>query len=147
MWPNRMVQQQVEQSKAFHWFCCSSGMHFLYDSPAICIHPPGEREVIIWLTRNILVLVSLGSACDTLAFFGNNTAVFKSTQMLDDRSQDKTLVSVQCWCNWWDGLIVMRWKGSRSLLPFVSVGNAVLHPGFEPAPINMMQKHPQTFLL
>lgn len=58
-----------------------------------------------------------------------------------------TLVSVPCWCNWWDGLMVMRWKGSRSLLPFVSVGNAVLHPGFDPAPINMMQNHPQTFLL
>lgn len=68
-------------------------------------------------------------------FFGNNTAVFKSTQMLGDRSQDQTLASVQCWYNWWDGLMVLRWKGSRSLLPFVSVGNAVLHPGFDPAPI------------
>jgi len=43
--------------------------------------------------------------------------------------------------------MVTRWKSSRSLLPFVSVGNAVFHPGFSPAPISMTQKHPQTFLL
>lgn len=46
------------------------GCNFLYDSPAICIHPPGEREVII-------------AACDSPGFFGNDTAVFKFTQMLD----------------------------------------------------------------
>lgn len=136
MWPNRMFQQQVEQSKAFHWFCCSSGKHFFYDSPANCIHPPGEREGII-------------PAWDSLALFGNNTAVFKATQMLDDKRQNETSGSVQCWCNWWGGLLVMRWKGSRSLLPFVSVGNAVLHSGFDPAAVinNMMQKHPQIFLI
>jgi len=53
-------------------------MSFLYDSPAVCIHPPGERGVII-------------PACDSLAFFGNATAVFKSTEVLDDKEPGRNL--------------------------------------------------------